>query len=202
MNWKTIAKLLGYSEKVNNIYNYVLQLARSEQDDKAACTALRKRIGKNRSRAARSALALLSRSESDYETDRAGRLLEAVINDQPVSAVDPTKQVLFMRERELGLLSLHDAIAALSELEPRLTHLLNEVINRPSDKRDAHGTVARLNQLVGPNADLHDELVKSQLALSVVSHYIAGVNLANENDWETSYFAAPRQLVVRAGRLG
>lgn len=202
MNWKMIAKLLGYSEDVNYIYSSALQLARSEQDDTGACAALQKRIGKKPSRSARAALVLLRKGEADYETDRAVRLLEAATNDHHVSVMNPAREALFMREKELGLQPLRTAIVTLSDLDPRLDHLLREVSDRTVDEGHDGGTVAHLNQLVGPNSDLQDELLKSQLALSLVSHYIAAVKSANESDLDIPYFAAPLQLVVRAGQLG
>lgn len=168
-----------------------LQMAESDLKDDEAVDELREQAQSN-SRAARRALKLLRPMRGEFVGDRAYRLLAAATNDAPVEVVDADRRTLFTRERELSDRPIVDAIEQLIHLEPTLRAVLPE--NQPSDE-----TTRQVASIVGPGSSHKDPLVRSQLAISIVSHYLAiregNTQLGNLS---TPYRSAPRKVVVRA----
>ncbi len=171
------------------IVRAALSLGHSELSDEEARTQLRSDV-LVQTRGARAALKSLSTSRDEYEGDRAYRLLEAAIADVPVRPIDSEVKELFEREAELGHLSVSQAISRLEELEPALTKLLA----KPSGQS--------LSRFLGPGAQHPDPLVRSHLALSIAHHFLSILSGSKEfGDLSTSYFRAPRRLVVRTGSI-
>jgi hypothetical protein len=176
------------------VYRTAVMLARSDKEDDELRVRLEAQISKYPKGTAHALEMLASRRDSNLEEDRAYRLLDAAVNNRPVAAINPDLRDLFQRERELGDMAVKDAVMYIQRLEPGLTNLL----------RESHGVssvvASDVVRLVGPQATNKDPLVRTQLALSVVNHYLAiqEGHIPNE-DIGLSYFASPTKMVTRSG---
>jgi hypothetical protein len=154
------------------------------------------------------ALEVLGKSRRGFVDDRAFRLLDAIRRKGAVEAVAVENEALFSREKDLGHASVARAFAQLSEMEPRLLE-----VARSAQRQLAAGTTspkattrrkcvssAGLRALVGPGAHHPDPLMRTELAMSIVSQYVAILNgkLPCEMMSE-SYFCSPKRIVVRSG---
>jgi hypothetical protein len=166
--------------------------ARSTLDDARAKSELEREVSAHGD-GVRNAHDALRRDRAEFVTDRAFRLLDAVVCDTSVDAISAAKIDIFTREEELGRTSVELAFGQLAEMEPRLDELVRSRGEAPT---------IRLSELVGPNAQHPDPLMRSQLALSIATHYLAILNgkLPPEAKNE-SYFSARRRVVVRSGAL-
>lgn len=166
--------------------------ARSTLDDARAKSELEREIppGGDGVRTAHEALRM---DRAEFVTDRAFRLLDAVVRDTSVDAISTLKIDVFTREAELGRTSVELAFRQLAEMEPRLDEFVQSRGEAPT---------IRLSELVGPNAQHPDPIMRSQLALSIATHYLAVLSgkLPAEDRTE-AYFSAHRRVVVRSGAL-
>jgi hypothetical protein len=182
----------GGGPKASEVSRKAVNVACSDMKDEQAVERLRGIAAKNSSGAAR-ALEGLSRMRSEYSTDRAYRLLRAAVDGVRVPLPPSESRELFDREEKLGRLPIERAIATLVALEPRLGRTASE--GAPAIGRSQ---LLRLKSVMGPGSDNPDPLVRSNLALSVVSQYLElGDDGANPSDGEVSYFGARRKRVVR-----
>lgn len=181
------------------LYRAALKAAHSELNDVEAGKSLREQIQLH-PRGARSALSLLGLTRDEFASDRAYRLLEAAIKNVSVEPVRGEMTDLFSREEKLGRLPLRDAFASLEQLEPALKSYEQVSTGAAHDRQTARHSIGAL---VGPTASNDDPLIRSQLALSVASQFLAIVldGASNLGDINTSYFSSPRKLVVRSATL-
>lgn len=154
------------------------------------------------------ALRVLRATHGDFVTDRALRLLTAIACDAPVEPIAADNAELFRREEMLGRMAVVDAYLRLAEIEPRLHKVAfardappqasNRSVKRPTD--EPYGR--ELHTLVGPCAQHSDPLIRSELALSLASHYLSILTgkLPRAQEAEP-YFSAQRRVVVRSGAL-
>ena len=176
------------------VFGASLRVARSDLDDAQAQVALEREIRGHEAGVDRAA-AMLGANRSEFVTDRAFRLLEAVLRHAPVEMIGDERRELFSREENLGRAEIGVAFQSLADIEPQLDQW----------RRSGHtdGTVPpvdRVSVIVGPRSRHPDALIRSQLALSVVSHYIACIQGRFPPDALTEpYFAAARRIVARSG---
>jgi hypothetical protein len=186
---RVIRRLTG-AEKMNEsrvVFGAALTLAQSDKTDDEVRVMLQRKVAQC-PKGTTHALAMLRSHRDSFEQDRAYRLLEAVVTDSPVSEVDPRSGELFRREQELGNMPIEDAVAYISALEPKLMDL------KSSQARSDIG------RLVGPRATHGDPLVRTQLSLSIVYHYISiEEGQISKGDKRESYFASPVKRVSQSG---
>jgi hypothetical protein len=175
--------------KSAGVYRAACAAARREDSDTAAAELLRAEIRDDRRGVAR-ALRWLGTNRDEYVCDRAYRVLHAIATNKPVEPIRPAVAAVFEREAELGRAPLARAFEILVELEPRLRDL--------QSMEDENVWGKRLTELLGPNALGDDALVRSQLALSVASHYLTFGSDGRASK-DITYFAAPVKVVTRSG---
>ncbi len=175
-----------------SVYRRAVSCARSELGDEVAVERLRTETARNR-KAGIAALRSLEGDRKQFDIDRAYRLLEAAVCGTPVRPAPVEHGELFAREENLGRLPLTEAIETLVGLEPRLADVL---AHGPEQSK---APMLRVNELVGPNSQHRDSLVRSQLALSIAAHTLAtGPDATGRDGDGASYFSAERKRVVRA----
>lgn len=175
------------------------RLALSRLSDEEAAQQLRQEVQKHR-RGRQAALRVLAGGRSEFDSDRAYRLLRAVVKKTPVDPSPTTMRDLFASEEALGRLPLEDAFSRLEQLEPALSRLRpNEDRAIPEISQNSDAAKISVSTLLGPLAHHTNPLIRSQLALSVASQYLAilGGDL-QFGDVRTPYFSAPRRMVVRS----
>lgn len=142
-----------------------------------------------------------------YLSDRARRLLEAVVIGQAVSPIEPDHADLYTREEELGRMPMLEAYRVLMTLVPELGGLRDEAETgsrslHPEGKDEGdetHPSLGRARairraakELVGPKSKHPDPLVRSSLALGIVQRYLYAASGYTElGVGEMSYFEAP-----------
>jgi hypothetical protein len=177
---------------VQSIRHKAISIACSDMEDAPAVERLRT-IAAGNMDAARNALENLSRARDEYVADRAYRLLVSVVDGVSVPAPPAELRELFDREAELGRLPIKRAIATLVELEPRLA-----IVTSMSTSEVERSHRLEIKSITGPGSDNPDPLIQSNLALSVVSHYLElDTDDADPADADASYFGARRKRVVR-----
>jgi hypothetical protein len=129
----------------------------------------------------------LGADRREYGADRAYRLLQAAISNRGVEQIKHERAELFTREATLGRMAMSEALDVLRELQPGL----------PEPGSDAF-VASSLSTLLGPRTvDSGDALVRSQLALSIATQYVAIIHGRSDlGSVTTSYFSAPRKIVV------
>lgn len=195
----------GRASDVAIVQRAAAHQARSILDDEHAKNALAREIATRRNGIA-GALAALGKKRGEFVTDRAFRLLDAIARDAQVDAIAPENVPMFSRERELGRANVAQACSRLAEIEPRLASYF---VGRGSDKqrkradssrdRGTRAPTSPVRTLVGPTAHSSDPLIRSQLALCVVYHYLAILDgkLPPEAAAEP-YFSSRRKVVARS----
>jgi hypothetical protein len=140
------------------------------------------------------ALRILSMRRHAFLDDRAYRLLAAVAQNAPVLPIDKAAADLFESEEKLGRASLVAAYALLAEHVPRL----NDVKHMAADEQKRE-----LGCLLGPASSHGNLLVRTELALSVATQYLAifGGRLPRESEAE-SYFSSHHRVVVLVSPRG
>ncbi len=204
---RSIAKLLARSNDSREVVGAAARRARSALDDEHAREELGHDIATHRDGVS-GALRVLARGRADFVADRAFRLLDAVARGVPVQAITGENAERFAREEALGRIAVADAYLRLVDIEPRLAGLMEQHQAAPVQASDRPLETAQdarkalLHTLVGPGAQHPDPLIRSQLAFSLVSHYLAILNgkLPLEARIEP-YFSAKRRVVVRSGVL-
>jgi hypothetical protein len=180
------------------IYRKALKLACSEMSDRDAVGELRSIVGIVGERMARQSLSELGDGREEYMTDRAYRLLEAAVDGEPVEAPPAELAGLFAREDALGRLPIGLAVERLTELEPRLKDVWPADVPDGGEASWSNDAPRAVKELLGPRMENPDPLVRSNLALSIASHFLAlDKEGANPRDSETSYFSANRRRVVK-----
>jgi hypothetical protein len=162
--------------------------ARSDVDDETARKRVASAIETNR-RGIKPVLAHLEAARPTFISDRSRRLLTAVSEDSPNVAPPPSQYAtIFRREEELGRLPINEAFRSLIAIEPRLAGIT--------------ATGSDLAMVLGPLASGGDDLSRSDLALSIASHYLeAQSEDGPELDTGCAYFDAPLVRVVLTGRM-
>jgi hypothetical protein len=160
-----------------------IRLAHSDLDDEAACAQLREST-RGQPHGIRSALSVFGSSRDEFDSDRAYRLLQAVVSGGEVLPMTPRLRERFEGEARLGRMPMSEAVGFLRELQPALPDLRSV-------------SAISLNAVLGPRAEHSDMLVCSQLALSIATQYLAIVNGRRDlGSTDTAYFAVPRKIVV------
>jgi hypothetical protein len=198
---ETLGSKAGNAGDARAVTRRVVSVACSEMGDEQALGRLRGFV-EDDSRVARVAAEQLLSSRDEYATDRAYRLLVAAIDGTPVGDPPDALKELFDRESELGRVPVERAFAILTELEPRLKDAWADDYAPDGRSVPAIDLARRsVKGLLGPGSENPDPLVRSNLALSVASHYVElGGDEADPDDRQASYFGARRKRVVR--RLG
>ena len=196
-------------ERSNVILRAALRCARSEASDQDAVKVLNESIGDDVG-LARVALGRLG-NRTDFETDRARRVLRAAIKGTAVEAPNPNMVGLFMREEQLGRLPINEALTILIELEPEIEKIYSAELagkstpsssyRSPKVGRNVVPPETLLSAVVGPNSQHSDELMRSTIALSVAAHCLSLQTGLLNGDTASSYFSAPLARVVKSGRL-
>ena len=99
---------------------------------------------------------------------------------------------------------MEEAFRRLAQLEPRLLDI-QLTVKLPGARPDEHGGLPKsirhdLGPLVGGGADSENELLRSNLASSVVSQYLqALLDPSVMGGVDVSYWAAPRKVAVVSG---
>jgi hypothetical protein len=160
-----------------------LRAAHSAESDEDARSRLSHELGGSK-RDIHHALNILAAKRDQFDMDRAYRLLHAAITSDPVESIRSDLRELFSQEEQLGRIPLAQAFAFLAERQPGLSHL--------------HAAAAQpVSALLGPAArNCSDPLLRSQLALSVVSQHLAIQSGSQEGDISCSYFSAPRKTIT------
>jgi hypothetical protein len=156
-----------------------LRAAHSVESDEDARRRLKDEIASN-GQGVREALAIFSKMREQYDTDRAYRLLYAVLTDTPVEPVAADHRDLFSREEQLGRMPLTEAFSFLAKHQPMLLE-----------------AAAPVSLLLGPAAqDCTDRLLESQLALSIASQHLAILDGSHDGDDSCSYFLSPNKRMT------
>ena len=105
-----------------------------------------------------------------YIPDRAYRILIAATQQRPPDTADPNEAELFERERQLGWLPLDQAFRQLADTVPDLDALAARIQNEQGSRY-----ILALQKLVGPRSSHPDPLIRSALALQIVSNYFSAL---------------------------
>jgi hypothetical protein len=181
-------------------YRAAVRIARSSLDDEHAKRELERDVVGYHD-GVREAATALGKHRTEFVTDRAFRLLDAVLREAPVQAISPEYRDTFLREEELGRINVTSAFERLVAIEPRLGECAGALLQTllPNQENDKFSFGEQLSTLVGPGAQHPDPLVRSQLALSIASYYIAIVEGKLPSDTkDEAYFSARRRLAVRS----
>jgi hypothetical protein len=210
---RTMAKLVAGSSDNREVVRAATRRARSALDDEHARVELGRDISAHRD-GMFGALSVLGRDRADFVADCAFRLLDAVARGVPVQPIASENAEMFACEEELGRIAVADAYLRLAHIESRLAKLMQQrhdatleasdrLLRRPDGQMIAGAALnAQLHTLVGPSAQHPDPLIRSQLAFSLVSHYLAILNGKLPPEARTeSYFSAQRRVMVRSGVL-
>jgi hypothetical protein len=153
------------------------------------------------------ALALLGRQRGyGYVEDRAYRLLAAAAAETEVAPIQPEHAELFAEEESIGRISIEQAFERLAEIEPGLVALRDRARTRRAGDDQGCGLPERvrlpLRRLVGAGAISDHQLLRTNLATSIVHQYLeqlAGNRLLDSSS--TSYFESPIRHFVATGLL-
>jgi hypothetical protein len=159
---------------------------------------------------ARDALAILSTKRDQFDVDRAFRLLASVMANTPVEPIPLERRGLFSLEEKLGRMPLDEAFAFLAERQPMLHQFIPNArasdaaiatsVNEEIKNTHKDDMPTRVSAAVGPAAQhCSDPLLRSQLALSLASHYLALLAGAQDGDISCSYFSSRKKRVTLSG---
>jgi hypothetical protein len=175
----------------------------SSLDDSQAKTMLAARLSSDLTPTSIAAARARLVERTEYISERAYRLLTAIVDDCPVAPVPQEMEQRFMREEALGRMPLDGAFQYLAEMEPRL----RDVEQQMSRELAALGQCTGLTQsahkalidLVGVGVSRDDTLLSTNLAASIARQYleIRG-GITSLGNTRTSYFDAPLRIGVRA----
>jgi hypothetical protein len=166
----------------------LFDLARSDLSDREVAEALSSTVEAN----PKEALVALERlrtvcdnTDPAYDTDRAYRVLEALVGRTSPKPAPSEHAPLFERERELAQMPQEQAFAKLVAAVPELDAIRTRA-NQLADSPESFGIrtqstlvsvprdlLPNTNRLVGPSSAHPDPLVRSRVAASVVSNYVA-----------------------------
>ena len=174
------------------------RLARAELSDEEARARLGTQV-RGHAGGIPGALKTFGQNRDEFESDRAFRLLSAISKEVPVPSIRPEMISKFAREEEMGRMPLYEAVMSLVRLEPRLDALIPvQDTKEIALECSSPGVIACL---LGPNANHSDAIVRSQLALSIVSQYIAILSGEIQGDRNMAYFSASTRVVALSGGL-
>jgi len=161
------------SERISPAQRAAREAAYGPPDDEAAKVALAGRVG-DEAEALKEAAIDLAKRRDDYIGDRAYRLLSAAAAGTAVQSIPPERRGLFAAEEAIGRVPIEQAFRRLAEIEPRLLDVERQA--RGASLAD-NGSLPsdmdrRLRSLVGGAAERDDELLRSNLASSIVHHYL------------------------------
>lgn len=195
------------SDRISPAQRAAREGAYSSLDDEAAKLALARRLEAD-SKVLNEATIDLSRHRDDYIQDRAYRLLSAAATGTAVQATPPERQALFAEEAALGRMPIEQAFARLAEMEPRLLEVQRQAQRgSPDGDPEESGLLKRLNEklrgLVGGGASRHHELLRTNLASSIVHQYMWQLTGATQfGSPSTAYFDSPTKQFVASVAFG
>lgn len=184
-----------------------LRAAHSAEPDEDARRRLEGDLASN-GQQAQDALTIFSRMREQFDTDRAYRLLYAAMTNTPVQPIAADRRDLFISEEQLGRMPLSDAFAFLAKRQPQLYQFekaarVADGVTGPllGDNTGADDATVNappyVSALLGPGAqDCTDPLLRSQLALSIASQYLAIMAGSHDGDDSCSYFASPKKRMT------
>jgi hypothetical protein len=164
-------------------------IAGRELDDQAALVELGEALPGDQD-SAREAIIDLAKLRNNSLDDRAYGLLTAAVDGTPARPIDPAVRDQFLAEAQLGRMSLSDAFEQLASLEPRLREFVRRQLEGPPPKQGWSRTKKGSElHLVGRFADSPHDLLKTDLASSVVREYVgAGAYGRAPRDDPTPFF--------------
>jgi hypothetical protein len=196
---------------VGKAFRAALRAAHSIENDVDARQQLKDDLAKGEP-GANKALEILARMRDQFDMDRAYRLLYATITDTSVQPISTANYDLFVLEERLGRLPLAKAFAFLAERRPSLLQVEQVAESEGSGRNafsvkegvaDGDASVPpRISTVLGPAAQgSGDPLLRSQLALSIASQYLAILEGSHDGDVSCSYFASPKKKIVLSTRF-
>jgi hypothetical protein len=159
--------------RVRAVMEAARSIAGSSLDDSEACEQLRRRLPSGKDASLRAAEEL-RKLRDNYRDDRAYRLLIAAVDGTAVRPIDSAVRRQFLEEAQLGRMSLNDAFEHLASLEPRLRRFVAQRLDGPPRKQGwSRGSGDSELGLVGRFAQTSNDLLRTDLAWSVVREYVA-----------------------------
>lgn len=166
----------------------LFDFARSDRSDSEVAKVLSATVEANRPEALVTLewlRAVCDNTDPAYDTDRAYRALAAAIAGTPPEPISSEHAPLFERERALARMPQEQAFARLVTAVPELD-VIRARANQLADSPESFGISTHSNRvnvppdllpntgrLVGPSSSHPDPLVRSRVAASVVSNYVA-----------------------------
>jgi hypothetical protein len=139
----------------------------------------------------------------DFEGDRRYRLLAAVAAKSEVEPMPPWRASLFSEEQQLGSLPMDQAFQKLAQIEPRLLDIERRAKLPDVRLEENHGLPKSINRdlhpLVGGGAERDNELLRSNLATSLVHQHLQALLDPSAIRVDVSYWAAPRKVMIVSG---
>jgi hypothetical protein len=181
--------------------------AHSAEPDEDARRHLMEELASN-GQHAQDALAIFERMRGQFDADRAYRLLYAAMTDTPVQPIAADRRDLFLREEQLGRMPLSEAFGFLAKHQPVLyqlekatraavEHVTQALTDEAKSRDDSVEAPLHISALLGPSAqDCTDPLLRSQIALSIASQYLAIVAGSHDGDDSCSYFESPNKRMT------
>jgi hypothetical protein len=212
----SVKALVERQERLAPPIRAATQLAYGAVEDDAAKAQLGSRLSAQ-PELLREAAIERSKHRENYVEDRAYRLLSAAAADAPVPPIPPERADLFSREAALGRAPMQEAFGRLASLEPALAKIESDVLSgerrfvlgddsRPEGLQLLTKSMeARLRELVGGGAQREDELLRSNLAGSIVHQYLrilagdAHLGKTTESFFETPRKSYVATLAIRRG---
>lgn len=203
----SVQQVKASSERIVPIQQAARRAANSTVDDEVAKEMLSEQLEAEPA-VIKEATINLSRLRDDYIHDRAYRLLSAAAAGSAVQPIPPERADLFAAEEALGRMPLGQAYEHLAATEPRLKDMRRRVSGKSSGAPDGECAALpaeikqELSELVGSAATNEDELLRTNLATSIVHQYLQLLAGDTRSGPATiSYFDHPRKAFVATGRL-
>jgi hypothetical protein len=197
------------------VYRLAEDLACSDLSDEEARAKLRDAALRHpeAARLTRDLTARAAAKAPGYVLDRMHRLVAAVLDDQPVMAIDPRSATDLEAEAALGRLPMREAFARLEAIVPQLARLRADAdawrAAHPGDSQSIarmwhiHKLAQRLDSLVGPRASGGDALSRSLVARRLAEAYLEILLGDTERgDGSTAYFRYAVTPVTRHIEIG
>lgn len=169
------------SGRYMKVWKPLFSLAYSNVSEAAAAERLRP-IVQGDPVAARYARTAVKREHADsggYITDRATRILNDAMGLPPLPPPSAERRATYTRERSLGAKPLREAFAQLAADVPALRSLETATTAQddPGGERDHRLEISeRCSELLGPDAQTPDPLLRSDLAITIAVRYLFAVN--------------------------
>jgi hypothetical protein len=187
---------LSVSGRRSSISNVALHLAESAKSDEQVVGRLRSMVEDDPGEA-RAALAGFGRRRTRFDYDRAYRLLDAALVDDPVEPIAEEKRELFTREEALGRMPLKDAFAYVAKLEPHLRDLEDAVggSSAASEKIPSYASTMLLER------EEPDSLLESEFTRALCVQYLEILAGFSSGDVACPFFELSGKKVILTTRL-